>query len=90
MNQDLKQALEDLLRKPIEEKGYRLMSVDFGKEEAFVEHGKELALVVTIDKEGGVTAYECAEVSKMIEPILDKADLIKERYILEVSSPGVK
>ena len=39
---------------------------------------------------GGVTVDQCAEVSRELEPWLDAHSEIPERYVLEVSSPGVE
>ncbi len=38
---------------------------------------------------GGVSVAQCAEVSRALEPWLDDHPGIPERYVLEVSSPGV-
>ena len=40
--------------------------------------------------EGGVSVDQCAEVSRALEPWLDAHPDIPERYVLEVSSPGVE
>ena len=37
----------------------------------------------------GVTVGECAQVSRAVEPWLDGHSAVPERYVLEVSSPGV-
>ncbi|MFC1660622.1 ribosome maturation factor RimP [Gemmatimonadota bacterium] len=37
----------------------------------------------------GVTVDQCAEVSRALEAWLDKHPAVPERYVLEVSSPGV-
>ncbi|MDX1493572.1 MAG: hypothetical protein R3253_05920, partial [Longimicrobiales bacterium] len=37
----------------------------------------------------GVTVEECARVSRALEPWLDEHEALSERYVLEVSSPGV-
>ena len=40
--------------------------------------------------QGGVSVDQCAEVSRALEPWLDGHPQIPERYVLEVSSPGVE
>lgn len=40
-----------------------------------------------IDKEGGVTVDDCADVSRQVSAILDVEDPIADKYTLEVSSP---
>ena len=37
-----------------------------------------------------ITIKECAKLSRVISEILDAEDLIKEEYLLEVSSPGLE
>ena len=39
---------------------------------------------------GGVSVDQCAEASRALEPWLDEHPGIPERYVLEVSSPGVE
>jgi ribosome maturation factor RimP len=43
-----------------------------------------------IDKPGGVTLEDCAQVSREVEAILDRDDFIPTSYVLEVSSPGIE
>ncbi len=53
--------------------------------------GKRRLVRITVDKDGGVTLDECAEVSRDVSAALDAADdvLGHQPYTLEVSSPGV-
>lgn len=47
-------------------------------------------LRVFLDRpDGGVTVDDCANVSKEISALLDVADFGRDRYTLEVSSPGL-
>lgn len=59
-----------------------LVDVEFVKE-------RDWYLRVFIDKEGGIEIDDCQRLSEELEKELDKEDLIPERYILEVSSPGL-
>ena len=43
-------------------------------------------LRVVIEKNELLTIEDCVTVSKLINPILDEADLIKDEYILDISS----
>lgn len=65
------------------EHGVELVDVEFLKE------GPDYYLRIYIDKENGVTIDDCVNVSRAIEVILDEKDIIKQKYILEVSSPGI-
>ena len=76
--------VENLLKKPIEDLGYKLYDIEY------VKQGKEFHLIVYIEKEGGVDLIDCEKVSDVINPILDTADPIKEQYFLEVSSSGIE
>lgn len=48
-----------------------------------------MVLRFTVDKGGGITIAECGNLSQKIERILDESNIIEERYILEVQSPGL-
>ena len=49
-------------------------------------------LDVRIDRRDGegITVDDCAKASRAVEARLDQGDLVGERYVLEVSSPGVE
>jgi ribosome maturation factor RimP len=52
--------------------------------------GKNLFLKILADKpEGGITLGECSYINQDIGKILDEKDILQEKYILEVSSPGI-
>ncbi len=67
----------------ISELGYELYDIEFRKEYGNWE------LLVTVDREGGITLDDCERVSQAIEPELDKADPIEQAYYLTVSSVGL-
>ncbi len=46
-------------------------------------------LEVFIDSDTGVTFRQCQQVSRFLEAYLDEEGWLGERYVLEVSSPGV-
>lgn len=46
-------------------------------------------LRVFIDKEGGVTVEDCAQISHQLGMALEADDVIDGPYVLEVSSPGL-
>jgi ribosome maturation factor RimP len=56
--------------------------------------GKRSVVRVLVDKDGGVTLDDVADVSRLVSEALDAADeqdptLLGASYVLEVSSPGV-
>jgi ribosome maturation factor RimP len=68
--------------------GYELVEVRWGGS------GRRPQLKLRIDRPdsipgAGVTVEECAQVSRALEPWLDGHEGLPERYVLEVSSPGV-
>lgn len=50
---------------------------------------KGKVLVIKITKPGNISITDCKLVSKELSSEFDKADLIKSKYYLEVSSPGL-
>jgi len=55
----------------------------------FKREGRDWFLRLFIDKEGGVTLDDCAEVSREVDALLDVEDVVDTAYRLEVSSPGI-
>ena len=56
--------------------------------------GKRSVVRVLVDKDGGITLDDVADVSRVVSEALDRADeqdpsLLGATYVLEVSSPGV-
>ncbi|CBY80844.1 conserved hypothetical protein [Haemophilus influenzae F3031] len=51
--------------------------------------GRFMTVRLFIDKDGGVTVDDCADVSRQVSAILDVEDPIADKYNLEVSSPGL-
>lgn len=65
------------------ELGYEIVKIFFKR-----EYGRKI-LSVTLNKDGGITIKDCEVFSKRFGLALDEADIVKEKYYLEVSSPGV-
>jgi ribosome maturation factor RimP len=55
----------------------------------FRREGRGWVLRLYVDKEGGITVDDCAEVSREMGRILDVEDFVSNPYTLEVSSPGL-
>lgn len=51
--------------------------------------GRRILRVLADRKEGGITLGECADLNRKISELLDAQGIIKNDYILEVSSPGL-
>jgi ribosome maturation factor RimP len=43
---------------------------------------------IFIDKDGGVTINDCENISSIFGTFLDESDILKDSYVLEISSPG--
>ena len=81
----IEERVEKLIENEIENLGYKLYDVQYEKE------GKDYFLRVFIDKtNSSIDLNDCEKVSDVINPLLDKEDIIKEMYFLEVSSPGIE
>lgn len=65
---------------------YELVDVEYGK------MGGDYILSIFVDKEGGISLQDTADLSEVISPILDtiKPDPFPEQYMLEVTSPGLE
>ena len=83
-NNNIENKVQDLLEKIIEDLGYNLYDVEYVKE------GKDYILRITIDNETGINIQDCEKVNNGINDILDEADIVKDQYYLEVSSPGLE
>jgi len=79
------------VEKQIEELAAPIVA-DFGLELVDIEYrqqGREWLLCLYIDKEGGVTLDDCANLSRELSTLLDVEDVVPTAYRLEVSSPGL-
>ena len=83
MFDDLKEKVRELAEPVVSGEGLELIHVECLKMHA----GWVIRLY--LDKEEGVTLADCTEVSNQLGDVLDVHDLVKGRYTLEVSSPGL-
>ena len=63
--------------------GLELVEVEYRRE------ARGWVLRFYVDKEGGITLDDCAQISREIGRNLDVEDFITTPYIIEVSSPGL-
>ncbi|MBR6594414.1 MAG: ribosome maturation factor RimP [Clostridia bacterium] len=84
MAKNVAKTVEELIKSTVEGLGITLWNVELEKE------GSGLNLLVTIDKDEGITINDCSEVTRAIDPMLDEADPIPTSYCLEVSSVGAE
>ena len=81
---NIEERIESVVKKPIEDLGYRLYDVIYTKE------GKDWYLRIFIENEVGISLEDCEKVNNAIDELLDQANVIKDPYFLEVSSTGVE
>ena len=50
----------------------------------YKKQGKESTLDIVLDSDEAINIDKVVEATKIINPLLDEADLIKEKYILDI------
>lgn len=80
----IEESVEALVKDKIEGLGYELYDVLFLKE------GSNRILRIVIDNNIGISLDDCEKVNDEVKDIIDGADLVKEQYFLEISSPGIE
>jgi ribosome maturation factor RimP len=82
--QEIIEQLKKIIEEYLKSKTIDLVDITYRYE------ARELFLRILIDKpEGGISLDECALLNSDISTMLDEKDIIQERYILEISSPGL-
>ena len=76
--------LEESIKLAVESLGASLYDITTAR-----EHDRNIFRVL-ITAENGISLDKCAEISRMISPILDVDEPMGGEYILEVSSPGIE
>ena len=77
-------SLEESIKLAVESLGANLYDIVTVK-----EHDRNIFRVL-VTAENGISLDKCAEISRMISPILDVDEPMGGEYILEVSSPGIE
>ena len=77
---DIVSKVSELISGAVNISGYNIDSITYEKEDGVYY------LRVIITKNGPITVDDCVTVSRIINPILDDADLIDDNYILDVCS----
>ncbi|MCR5208226.1 MAG: ribosome maturation factor RimP [Eubacterium sp.] len=78
------QRVEEIVKPFADELGLTIWDVTFKKE------GSDWYLRIFIDKEGGISIDDCVALTHAVSKPLDEADPIPQKYMLEISSPGVE
>ncbi|WP_455631530.1 ribosome maturation factor RimP [Megamonas sp.] len=78
----VEEAVEKLAEEILADTDYELVDVEYVKE-------RDWFLRIYIDKDGGVSLDDCQEVSGLLDERIEKLGILNDRFILEVSSPGL-
>ena len=80
--EEVERFITELVKPILEDTDITLVDVEYVRE-------KDWYLRIFIDKPEGIEIDDCQFVSEKLAEILDEQDPIKEKYYLEVSSPGI-
>ncbi|MGM0378513.1 MAG: ribosome maturation factor RimP [Bacillota bacterium] len=83
MSRRVVEIIKDLSKDYLISNNIELVKIDFVKE------GPNRFLRILIDKDKGISLKECEKFSRFLNKKIDD-NMIKEKYYLEVSSPGVE
>ena len=76
----IEEKVRKLLEKPLKKEEITIDSIEYTKE------GTNNFLRIIIDRNKTLDIDAVVEVTKIINPILDKANIIEDSYILDISS----
>ena len=77
---DIEKKIRELIEKKLKENGYILDEVLYIKEDG------NYYLRIVIDKTGVINVEDCVNATRIIDPLIDEANYIKDSYILDVCS----
>lgn len=80
--EQIEQFIEEFVQEKIKNTELELVDVEYVRE-------RDWFLRVYLDKEGGLEIEDCQYISELLTEYLDVTDPIKDKYYLEVSSPGL-
>ncbi|MBQ9853441.1 MAG: hypothetical protein IJO57_00200 [Bacilli bacterium] len=76
----MEKQIKELLEESVSKLGIVIDSVEYVKE------GSNYFLRIVIDRDEVIDIDTCVEVTNIINPILDSSDIIKDSYILDVTT----
>lgn len=80
---DIIEKIKTMVSNILQRNGIELIDITYRR-----ESGGNI-LRISADTERGITIGECAKMNEIISSVLDESVVIEDRYILEVSSPGL-
>jgi ribosome maturation factor RimP len=81
--EELECRLAAIVEPVVNEAGHELVELQY------VRRSSNSLVRILLDQQGGITLDQCAEASRRISYVLEVEDPLEERYVLEVSSPGL-
>ena len=72
--------IKEIIKEPMKDLGIIVDNIEYVRENNYN------FLKITLDKVNGLDLDSIVEATNIINPIIDKEDLIKEEYILDISS----
>ncbi|MDX1950129.1 MAG: ribosome maturation factor RimP [Rickettsiales bacterium] len=82
----IEDKIKSLIEPSLKSEGYKLVNVKFG---TMVGKNKALQIFAERQDYSNLSVGDCQNISRLTSNILDAEDIIKDRYLLEVSSPGL-
>ena len=76
----MENKVRELIEEEVSKAGVKIDSIVYEKE------GNNYFLRIVIDRDESIDIDKCVEVTDIINPLLDKADFLKDSYILDVST----
>jgi len=76
----IEENVRKIIEGPVNKMGITIDSIVYEKD------GNNYFLRIVIDSDKIVDVDTCVEVTHLIDPLLDEADIIKDSYILDISS----
>lgn len=80
---EIADRVKELASNLLKDKEIELVDITYRRE------GPDTILRLIVDKKGGITVDECGLINGQLGELLDKEDFLTQRYVLEVSSPGL-
>jgi ribosome maturation factor RimP len=81
---ELNEKIHDLATAALADESLFVVDVIFSGKNSPVKK-----VLVILDGDKGVTIDDCANVSRQVANVLDELNIIEDRYMLEVSTPGL-
>ncbi|MBI5124475.1 MAG: ribosome maturation factor RimP [Candidatus Omnitrophica bacterium] len=83
MSPEITEKVKEVAAGYIKEHGIEIIDITYRR-----QHGG-MTLRILADRPEGISVKDCEEFNKYLSEELDREDVIQDRYILEVSSPGL-